>query len=149
MPLDYKTELFRGTILAFNPMDLNTLAPQYGSELGHHLLQEEYATMSRIIGMIFEGLIQYTFLGVILALFLMLILLILLSERNRVMAFIPIEPLRDKFDQLCDLSDNLDQPHLAKNPFGSAMWLTRLIWLGVGAAGGLMILWIMVRIIRG
>jgi len=105
--------------------------------------------MSRIIGSVFEGLIQYTFLGVIVALFFMLILLILLSERNRVMAFIPIEPLRDKFDQLCELSDDLDQPHLAKNPFGSAMWLTRLIWLGVMAAAGLMILWIAVMAIRG
>ena len=116
---------------------------------GYRQQQEGYATMTRIIGMIFEGLIQYTFLGVILALFLMLVLLILLSERNRVMAFIPIEPLRDKFDQLCELSDNLDQPHLAKNPMGSGMWLTRLIWLGVMAAGGLMILWIMVAVIRG
>ena len=116
---------------------------------GHHLQQEGYVTMTRIIGMIFEGLIQYTFLGVIFALFLMLILLVLLSERNRVMAFIPIEPLRDKFDQLCEFSDNLDQPHLAKNPFGSAMWLTRLIWLGVLAAAGLMILWITVMAIRG
>ncbi len=149
MPSGYRKGLIRGTILAFNPLDLNALAPQYGSELGHHQQQEEYATMSRIIGMIFEGLIQYTFLGVILALFLMLILLILLSERNRVMAFIPIEPLRDKFDQLCELSDDLDQPHLAKNPLGSAMWLTRLIWLGVMAAGGLMILWIMIMVIRG
>ena len=104
--------------------------------------------MSRIIGMIFEGLIQYTFLGVILALFLMLILLILLSERNRVMAYIPTEPLRDKFDQLCELSDDLDQRHLARNPHGSGMWLTRLIWLGVMAAAGLMILWIMVMAIR-
>jgi hypothetical protein len=105
--------------------------------------------MSRIIGSIFEGLIQYTFFGVIVALFFMLILLIMLSERQRVMAFIPIEPLRDKFDQLCELSDDLDQPHLAKNPFGSAMWLTRLIWLGVMAAVGLMILWITVMAIRG
>ena len=105
--------------------------------------------MSRIIGSIFEGLIQYTFLGVIVALFFMLVLLILLSERNRVMAFIPIAPLRDKFDGLCELSDNLDQPHMEKNPFGSAMWLTRLIWLGVIAAAGLMILWITVMAIRG
>ena len=98
--------------------------------------------------MIFEGLIQYTFLGVILALFLMLILLILLSERNRVMAYIPIEPLRDKFDQLCELSDDLDQRYLARNPNGSGMWLTRLIWLGAMAAAGLMILWIVVMAIR-
>jgi len=79
----------------------------------------------------------------------MLILLILLSERNRVMALIRIKPLKNKFEQLCELSDTLDQPHMAKNPFGSAMWLTRLIWLGVTAAVGLMILWIMVMANRG
>jgi len=105
--------------------------------------------MSHIIGNIFEGLIQYTFLGVIIALLLMLILLILLHARNRVMTFLRIEPLRDKFDQLCELSDRLDENHIASNPFGSAMWLARLIWMGVVAAVGLMILWIMVTAIRG
>jgi len=105
--------------------------------------------MSHIIGNIFEGLIQYAFLGVIIALLLMLILLILLHARNRVMTFLRIEPLRDKFDQLCELSDRLDENHIASNPFGSAMWLTRLIWMGVVAAVGLMILWIMVTAIRG
>lgn len=105
--------------------------------------------MSHIIGNIFEGLIQYTLLGVIVALLLMLILLILLHARNPVMAFLRIAPLRDKFDQLCELSDRLDENHIAKNPFGSAMWLSRLIWMGVVAAVGLMILWIVVTVIRG
>ena len=105
--------------------------------------------MSRIIGSIFEGLIQYTFLGVIVALLFMLLLFIMLSERNRIMAYITVEPLQEKFDQLCELSDRLDEPHLTKNPFGSAMWLTRLIWMGVVAAVGLMILWITVMAIRG
>jgi hypothetical protein len=105
--------------------------------------------MFHIIGSIFEGLIQYTLLAVIIALLLMLILLILLYSRDGVMAFLRIESLRDKFDQLCELSDSLDQRHMTKNPFGSAMWLTRLIWMGVMAAAGLMILWIMVIAIRG
>lgn len=105
--------------------------------------------MSHVVGNIFEGLIQYTLLGVIVGLLLMLILLILLHAKNPVMAFLRIEPLRDKFDQLCELSDRLDENHIAKNPFGSAVWLTRLILMGVMAAAGLMILWVMVRTIRG
>lgn len=105
--------------------------------------------MVQIIGSIFEGLIQYTLLGVIIALLLMLVLLIVLHARNQIMAILMIRPLRDKFDQLCELSDRLDENYVARNPLGSAMWLTRLIWMAVMAAAGLMILWIMVIVIRG
>ena len=105
--------------------------------------------MAHLIGSIFEGLIQYIFLGVIVAILFMLIILVLLHARNNVMAFLKITPLRDKFDQLCELSDRLDENHIAKNPFGSAVWLTRLILMGVMAAAGLMILWVMIRTIRG
>ena len=105
--------------------------------------------MAYIIGSIFEGLIQYTFLAVILAILFMLIILVLLHARDNVMPFLKIQPLRDKFDQLCELSDSLDQNHMTNNPFGSAVWLIRLIVMGVMAAAGLMILWIMVRLIRG
>ena len=104
--------------------------------------------MFNVIGMIFEGLVHYTFLGVVVALILMFILLILLYERNRIMALLPIEPLQDKFDQLCEMSDKLDAPYKAKNPLGNAMWLTRLICMDVMAAAGLMILWIVVMAIR-
>ncbi len=105
--------------------------------------------MVQIIGSIFEGLIQYTLLAVIIALLLMLVLLIVLHARNQIMAILMIRPLRDKFDQLCELSDRLDENYVARNPLGSAMWLTRLIWMAVMAAAGLMILWIMVIVIRG
>lgn len=105
--------------------------------------------MAHIIGSIIEGLIQYTLLGVIIALLLILILLILLYARDSVRAYLSIGPLRDKFNQLCELSDKLDENYIAKNPFGSAMWLTRLFWMGVMAAVGLMILWVMVIAIRG
>ena len=105
--------------------------------------------MANLIGTIIEGLIQYAFLGVILALLFMLIILILLHARDHVTPFLMIKPLRDKFDQLCELSDSLDQNQISSSPFGSAVWLTRLILMGVVAAAGLMILWIMVRLIRG
>ena len=104
--------------------------------------------MFNIIGSIFEGLIKYTFLGFTIALLLMLTLFILLYARNRVMALLKIEPIRNKFKLLCELSDRLDEKYLAKNPYGSAMWLTRLAWMNVMAAAGLMILWIMVIAIR-
>ena len=105
--------------------------------------------MLHILGTIFEWLIQYTLLGVILALLLMLILLALLYARNHVASYLPLDFLRDKFDQLCELSDRLDENCTSNNPFASALWLTRLILMAFGAAAGLMILWIIVVTIRG
>ena len=105
--------------------------------------------MFHTIGSIFEGLIKYTFMGFTIALLLMLILLILLYARNRVMELLKIDSIRNKFELLCELSDRLDEKYLAKNPYGSAMWLTRLAWMNVMAAVGLMILWVMVIAIRG
>lgn len=105
--------------------------------------------MSHIIGSIFEGLIQYTFLGVVIALFLMFILLILLYARDHIMSFLRIPVLGGLFEQLCELSDRLDEGYAQKNIYSSAMWLTRLLWMGAISAAGLMVLWIMVRMIRG
>ena len=105
--------------------------------------------MFHTIGSLFEGLIKYTFLSFTIALLLILILLILLYTRNRVMDLLKIDFLRNKFELLCELSDRLDEKYLAKNPYGSTMWLTRLAWMTVMAAVGLMILWIMVIAIRG
>jgi hypothetical protein len=105
--------------------------------------------MLRILGMIVEWFIQYTLLGVILALLLMLILLVLLYARHYVSSYLPLEFLRDRFDQLCDLSDRWDESCSSNNPFASALWLTRLIRMAFAAAGGLMILWIIVMSIRG
>ena len=104
--------------------------------------------MFHMIGSIFEGLIKYTFLGSTIALLLILMLFILLYARNRVLALLKIEFIRKKFELLCGISDRLDEKYLAKNPYGSAMWLTRLAWMNVMAAAGLMILWIMVIAIR-
>ena len=101
------------------------------------------------IGNIFEGLIKYTFLSFIIALLLILILLVLLYTRNRVMDRLKINFIRNKFELLCELSDRLDEKYLTKNPYGSAMWLTRLAWIDVMAAVGLIVLWIMVIAIRG
>jgi hypothetical protein len=79
----------------------------------------------------------------------MLILLVLLYGRHYVASYLPLEFLRDKFDQLCDLSDRWDENCTSSNPFASALWLTRLIRMGFAAAAGLMILWIVVMSIRG
>ena len=93
--------------------------------------------MAQIIGAVFQGLIQYILLAVIVALLGMLILLILLYARNPIMNVLRMAPLRHIFDQSCDLSDRLDETYIAKNPYGSAMWLTRLIRGGIIAAAGL------------
>ena len=105
--------------------------------------------MSHIIVIIFERVIQYAFAGVIIALSIMFILLILLHTRTHVMAFLRMQSLRNKFEQICELSDRLDENHIAKNSYGSAMWLTRFIWMGIVATAGLMVLWILLIIIRG
>jgi hypothetical protein len=105
--------------------------------------------MLRILGTIVEWLIQYTLFGVILALLFMLILLVLLYARHYVAAYLPLEFLRDKFDQLCELSDRWDENYTSNNPFASALWLTRLIRMAFAAAVGLMILWIIVMSLRG
>ena len=104
--------------------------------------------MFQIIGSIFEALIKYTFLGFIVALLLILVLFILLYARNRVMAFLKMKLIRNKFELLCEYSDRLDEKYLVKNPYGSAMWLTRLAWINVMAAAGLMAIWILVIAIR-
>ena len=105
--------------------------------------------MMHVIGGICEGLIQYTLLGVIIALLLMVILLVLLHAKNPVRSFLAIAPLRNAFDGLCELSDRLDENYITHNPYGTAMWLTRFIKMGIMAGTGLMILWIIVIAIRG
>jgi hypothetical protein len=103
----------------------------------------------RVLATIFEWLIHYLLFGVIVSLLLMLILLALLYARYHVAAYLPLDFLRDKFDQLCALSDRLDESHTSSNPFASALWLTRLILMALGAAAGLMILWIVIMTVRG
>jgi hypothetical protein len=105
--------------------------------------------MVRVVMNILEGLIQYTFLGVIIALFVMLILLILLQTRDRVRAYLNIQFINTRFEQLCELSDRLDENQVVQGPFGSAVWLYRLILKGFMAVGGLMILWIAVMALKG
>jgi hypothetical protein len=102
-----------------------------------------------ILVTIFEWLIQYALLGVIVVLLLMLILLALLYSRNYVTYYLPLDFLRDKFDQLCQLSDRLDENCTSNNPFASALWLTRLILMAFATAAALMILWIIVMTLRG
>ena len=105
--------------------------------------------MLHILATIFEWLIQYALLGVIMVLLLMLILLALLYSRNTVTCYLPLDFLRDKFEQLCQLSDRLDENCTSSNPFASALWLPRLILMAFATAAGLMILWIIVVTVRG
>ena len=105
--------------------------------------------MLRTIGNISEWLVQFTFLAVIIMLFFMLGLLLLLYGRDRIMDVLRIEPLKGIFEQLCAFSDRLDESYTAENPYGNAMWLSRLIWLGMMVSAGLMALWIIVIAIRG
>jgi hypothetical protein len=105
--------------------------------------------MLRFVINIMEELIQYTFLGIIIALFVMLILLILLQTRDRVKTYLNLEFISHRFEQLCDLSDRLDENQVVQGPFGSAVWLYRLILKGFMGVGGLMILWIAVMALKG
>jgi hypothetical protein len=104
--------------------------------------------MIRVVGNILQGMIQYTLLGVIIALLVMLILLILLNTRNQVRSYLNIGFISDKFEELCRLSDRLDENHDAQGTFSGTVWLYRLIVKGFMAAGGLMILWIMVMALK-
>ena len=104
--------------------------------------------MFNIIGMIIEWVLKYTGLGILLALGLLLIILILLSARERVRAILKIKPLEELFDQLCEISDSRDGPYLANRPYGSALWVTSLIWKGLILEGMILALWGLVALIR-
>ena len=95
-----------------------------------------------------EWVIQFAFLSVIVAMGLLLTFLILLFQRERVLEAIKMDFLKDKFEQLCDLSDRLDEPYRGRNPFGSAMWITRYILQGAMVSVGLVILWIILLSIK-
>jgi hypothetical protein len=95
-----------------------------------------------------EWVIQFAFLSVIVAMGLLLTLLILLFQRERVLGAIKMDFLKEKFEQLCDLSDRLDEPYRGRNPFGSAMWITRYILQGAMVSVGLVILWIILLTIK-
>ena len=104
--------------------------------------------MFSIIGHVMEWIIQFAFLSVIVAMALLLVLLILIFERERIMGFIKIDFLKDKFEQLCELSDRLDEPYRGKNPYGSAMWITRYILQGAMVSVGLVVLWVILLSIK-
>ena len=102
-----------------------------------------------LLAFVLEWIIKYVFLLVIIALGILLVAMVLLYGRDRVREFLKIPFLQEQFEKLCDLSDRLDEPHKAQNPYGTAMWVPSLIWKGVMAAAGLMVLWILVSLIRG
>lgn len=97
--------------------------------------------MYEILLVTLEFIIRYTTLGVIIALVSLLVLLVLISERERVEEMIKVQSLKDIFERLCEFSDNKDAPYARDRPFGQTMWLTRLLWKGVIAVVGLLIIW--------
>ncbi len=105
--------------------------------------------MFHIIGVIIEWMLKYTGLGVLVALGVLVLLMILISERERVRAIIKIKPLEELFDQLCEISDRRDAPYAIDRPYGSAMWVTSLIWKGLILEGMILVLWGFVRVISG
>jgi type II secretory pathway component PulF len=106
---------------------------------------EEGAIMVQIIGGLFEGLIRYCFLGVAFALLLMFFVFLLLQTRDWITNALKTEVLRMPFEKLFELSDRLDEKYVQDNIYGSAMWLTPLLWIGVASAVGLLILLIVVK----
>ena len=101
--------------------------------------------MFHIIRLIIEFALKYLGLAILVALAGMLIVLLLLSERERVSEMLKIRALEEKFDQLCEFSDRLDEPYMSKRPLGSAMWLTGLIWKGLVIEAVILVLWGLVR----
>jgi hypothetical protein len=115
----------------------------YEKEVGTQMLD--------IMGYIIEWLIICGLLGLTIALGGLLITMILVFQRERVMALIKRPFLREKFEQLCELSDRLDKPQRRKRPFGTAersLWLVHALWRGLICEAGLMVLWITVMAIR-
>ena len=101
--------------------------------------------MGHIIGSLFEGLIGFCFLGVAFASLLMLLVYLLVQLRERIMNVFKTEFLRMPFEKLFELSDRLDEKYVQGNIYGSAMWLTSLLWKGVASAVGLLILLLVVK----
>ena len=97
--------------------------------------------MFHIIIQIFECVLKYLGLGILVALGVMLILLLLLSERERVTRMLKIRSIEEKFDQLCEISDRLDEPYMSRRPLGNALWLTGLIWKGIMIEAVILVLW--------
>jgi hypothetical protein len=115
----------------------------YGKEVGTQMLD--------ITGDIIEWLIISGLVGMTIALGGLLITLILVLQRDRVMAFITRPFLMETFEQVCELSDRLDKPVRRKRPFGiggRGLWLVRTLWRGLICEASLIVLWITAMAIR-
>ena len=101
------------------------------------------------VWLLFEGIVKYVFLGVLLSMAILFTLMILLFQRHRVMGKLRFPILEDKFEELCDFSDNLDAPYNEKKLFGVGNWMGDLILKGAICAFGLMIVWIILMALKG
>lgn len=100
------------------------------------------------VWLILEGIIKYVFLGLVISMGILLFVMILLSERDRVSGLLRLPLLVEKFEDFCALSDRLDTSYLHKNPYGSALWVKALIFKGAICAGGLMVIWIILSALK-
>ncbi len=100
------------------------------------------------VWLILEGIIKYACLGLIISMGILLFVMILLFERDRVRGLLRLPLLVEKFEDLCALSDRLDTSYLRENPYGNALWVKALIFKVAICAGGLMVIWIILSALK-
>ena len=87
--------------------------------------------------------------GVLLAMAILFTMMILLWKRDQVMGMLKFPILEDKFEALCDLSDDLDVSYEGNKLFGVGSCIGDLILKGAFCAFGLMIIWFILAALKG
>jgi len=98
--------------------------------------------------LVLEGIVKYVFLGVIVSMGFLLGLMILLYERDRVKAILRWPILEEKFEKLCDYSDERDGTYKGKGIYESGLWVRSLIIKGAICSIGLMTIWIILIAVK-
>jgi hypothetical protein len=98
---------------------------------------------------VFEVIVKYIYLGVLLAMAILFTMMILLWKRDRVMDMLKFPVLVDKFEALCDFSDDRDVSYKGNKLFGVDSWIGDLILKGAFCAFGLMIVWFILVALKG
>ena len=102
-----------------------------------------------VVWLILEGIVKYVFLGLVVTMVMLFILMILLFERDRVRGILRLPILEEKFDDLCDFSDRLDEPYTRTDPFACGLWVRDLIIKCAIGSVGLIIIWIILSALKG
>ena len=98
---------------------------------------------------VFEVIVKYIYLGVLLAMAILFTMMILLWKRDSVMDILKFPILVDKFEALCDWSDDRDASYEGNKLLGLDSWMGDLIFKGVICSFGLMIIWIILASLKG